>query len=511
MLSERNAADLPVIRSVVNPIERYLWVTVVVLAAGIGVAIAIWSVVPEASGAVILVGTVAAAVLVIAVLRSRVLFAILGALTVGTVVADKTFAHLSVTAGTFPIYITDTALLALLVSIMLSPRLRKWAPRRGPLFAVFVPFVLWGSLLLGVSFGTYGVAALRDFALFYYVLFVPVGYVAAHDTRLSRLLLIVFGCACGVVVVKSLLFGVGQDIGYGIVRELVGQSTMYLVVALLLALSWMPRLTRKDSFVLVIVLIPVLVAIYDSQTRSAWLALLAGVASLVMLDSSWRKRIPTLIVVCFSLALLFIMLSAAFQQTDRLDSLSAAYDRLRIALLDPQADPTSQFRLDAWAETVRRLEANPVVGDGLGSPFSFQTGTLQFQVLPHNTYLTVLLKSGLIGGVCLLTILLYSYAKAVRFLFGRRIGQDCSAVLGLLAAHVSLSVYGFFFYLLESPYLAWPYWVLTGALLYLTSKTPYDSSESSHESANPPMALGVATPPITSSARPLRPASLRRA
>ena len=67
-------------------------------------------------------------------------------------------------------------------------------------------------------------------------------------------------------------------------------------------------------------------------------------------------------------------------------------------------DPNATFRLMAWFEAFQRFNDNPVLGEAYGIPFKFDLD--ESDARPHNTYLTVLYKMGVLGLMPLVLLLL---------------------------------------------------------------------------------------------------------
>jgi len=401
--------------------------------------------------------------------RRNALWFVLTVLLVGTLIGDRAFAYWSVVLHGLPIYVTDTALLLALGLITTDAALRRDLVGGLPSFRGLLPFLVWGTILFIFSAPRYGVDAARDYAIFYYVLFVIPGYVAARSESFSAWVAVVYSVCSVIITLKAFFWGAGQKIGYGLTRSLSGQASMYLVVGVILALGLLPLL-RRFRWVAAIFVVSALAAIALGQTRAAWLALLAGAGFIALTHPSWRKmsRVFLPVVALLLVSTISVFLVLGIWGPSR--TLHSTLNRVSTGVLNPTFDDTAKFRLDAWSEVLKRAQARPLTGDGLGSPFEFRYYSWVVRVPPHNTYLTVLLKSGLVGVALLALALVWTYSIAIRALFARTHDLRSQIFLvGLLGAHASLSIYGLFFLLLESPYLAWPYWAVTGAILSISN------------------------------------------
>jgi O-antigen ligase len=205
--------------------------------------------------------------------------------------------------------------------------------------------------------------------------------------------------------------------------------------------------------------------VYLGQQRSVWIALMVGMLVLLVLHPDWRRRLPPIALAALPvLGLLVVALLQLSQVPGR--PLPTGVDRFAAGLLTPRADPTAAWRLAAWSEALDRVRADPLTGGGLGAPFGWDYAGTQVENRPHNTFLTVVVKSGVPGLLLLLLPLLWLYATCVRRSLEPTLPPGARRPLvGLLAAHVAVTVYGGFNLLLESPYVAWPYWALAGAIV----------------------------------------------
>jgi len=133
---------------------------------------------------------------------------------------------------------------------------------------------------------------------------------------------------------------------------------------------------------------------------------------------------------------------------------------------------TASFRMDAWKEAGQRFLRNPFVGEGFGKPFVFYDAMrnrwLTEDTRPHNTYLTILYKMGLVGMAVFALIHIVFY-KSVYLALYRGVNDSATAyLLAFTGAMVALQVYGFFNLLVESPFLALIYWSLMGVMITMT-------------------------------------------
>jgi O-antigen ligase len=128
----------------------------------------------------------------------------------------------------------------------------------------------------------------------------------------------------------------------------------------------------------------------------------------------------------------------------------------------------------AWKEAQRRFEQYPPAGEGFGIPFNFDIWDNDPR--PHNTFLTVLYKMGLLGFLPLLALLVYFFWLCVRAVHCNSENRRVSFLQTLILAQVSFCVWGGADSVLESPFLASLFWVGMGLGLGMIQKLNFERS-----------------------------------
>ena len=160
------------------------------------------------------------------------------------------------------------------------------------------------------------------------------------------------------------------------------------------------------------------------------------------------------IVLACSFALLFFHLQAGRDFATRVS------DELDSAVFHTGDDPYWQFRLAAWSEAWRRFEKYPPGGEGFGIPFVFEIWDNDAR--PHNTFLTVLYKMGLLGFLPLLVFLAYFFWLGLRAVYRNSANRRVAFLEIVILAQFSFCVYGGAFPVFESPYAASLFWAGMG-------------------------------------------------
>ena len=378
-----------------------------------------------------------------------------------------------------PLFVTDVVLMVLLLSIYIIPR-RRYAPRPLLLNIFLVLFIVAG--VLAAARGFLGrcdpVLVLRDSALIAYTLFLLVGYHLFRDWLAIKRLAVWFLLGTALTVLNGLALFVHAPEQRRFV--LAGIYVLVSQVAVLILLA--NRLIRPKAGWTLAAVFSLGLLLANMRSIFISLAVVMGAAFLVPGLLRRKSRLVSIvatlvlaIVVACSFALLFIHLRAGR------DFATRVADELDSAVFHTGDDPYWQFRLAAWGEAWRRFEKYPPGGEGFGIPFVFEIW--DNDVRPHNTFLTVLYKMGLIGFLPLLAFLAYFFWLGLRAVY-RNSANPRVAFLGIvILAQFSFCVYGGAFPVLESPYMASLFWAGMGVGLRMIEK--FDFERSLRSIANP--------------------------
>ena len=112
--------------------------------------------------------------------------------------------------------------------------------------------------------------------------------------------------------------------------------------------------------------------------------------------------------------------------------------------------PNATFRFMAWLEAFDRFTQSPVIGEAYGIPFKFDLD--ESDARPHNTYLTVLYKMGMLGLTPLVVLLAGFQWSGWKKLRGLNSGSDGLVLYVLLIGQMLMCLFGLLNLLLESPF-----------------------------------------------------------
>jgi len=417
----------------------------------------------------------------------------------GSKSSSSTSFFAQVEQGGLSIYATEI-FLALVLGGILIRRLREnnWGFERTPLDYWYALWFLVGlaELVRGIVGGNNILLAFRDFGMIYYVVFYYVAReVCSTWQRIHWLFLVIsVGTALRILIanwyyVVDENFLPGGEIHWpDYSRFMSGINGAYILVAVITGMSLWQWAPLKRRWILFLYISLAAFTLVLTQQRSLMIALLIGVGVVTV----GGKLLGTLKPVNPAWLLAGVVLVGALMWMVRVSVGPPGH----AAFLGPinyfvlktvctadftepavcqhykveatESKDTASFRKDAWEEAWRRFMKNPFLGEGLGKPFIFydsvQKRSWTEDVRPHNTYMTVLYKMGLVGLAVFIVIHVVFYL-AVWQRLRRELPSMKTYLWGLTAATIGLQVYGFLNLLLESPFLSLFYWSLVGLII----------------------------------------------
>ena len=371
----------------------------------------------------------------------------------------KDFSYLRLPGA--PFFVTDAVLVVILLSIYLLPR--RYCLHTPLALHLFLAFFVAAGMLAALR-GFWGrgepVLVLRDSALVAYALFLLVGYHLFRSWRSIKRFAVWFLLGTAMSVLSGLAwFVIAPE-----QRRFIFPG-IYVLVSLIIVLVLLSnRIVRPYvGWVLAGVFS---LGLLLANARSLFVSMAIVFAVVLVVPRFLRKKfrlvslVATLILasgVSSSLAFVFLHQRAGQDFTIRVA------DELASGVFHSGDDPYWQFRLSAWKEAWKRFEEYPPAGEGFGIPFVF--GIWDNDARPHNTFLTVLYKMGLIGFIPVVALLCYFFWCASIGLLHHRKKRHTLFLQVAFAVQICLCLYGMANFVLESPHLASLFWTAMGAEL----------------------------------------------
>ena len=357
-----------------------------------------------------------------------------------------------------PLFVTDVILVVLLLSIyLLSRPHHSRSPLELNIFLLL--FVAAGLLSAARGFWEHRdtILVLRDSALIAYALFLLVGY------HLFRSWLSIKRVAVWFLLGTSLsaLNGLAWFVVAPEQRRFIAPGIYILISLVATVLATVNgRLRPRAGWVFVgLLCFGLMLANARSLFVTLGIMLLIGLLYGRTADGQGRLgRTPATLLMP---TILIILASSLFLHTQSgRDFTQRSTEELDSGVLHSGEDPNWQFRVAAWKEAWRRFEEYPSAGEGFGIPFVF--GIWDNDPRPHNTFLTVLYKMGLIGFIPLLAFLCYFFWLSSRAVYRNRKNHHTLFLLIAVMGQMAFCLYGMANFVLESPFLASLFWASMG-------------------------------------------------
>ncbi len=310
-------------------------------------------------------------------------------------------------------------------SLIFFPGLLLWFVRRFQTREKFVEgwedivtivFILYAFLGIGIAVyqGFSLQKGFREFLLFVPLLFIfPVRKEAAKKNGRQLIiwaLLLLSACVAAYIIARYRVDLLVAKYLWQVAANRQQKEESLYMTAIIILFAFLVG-TRYSKGIILPLLALELFALAITFSRGYWITTALGIVSLVfLLKGVARRRLIVFSGVAISLAVIVALAifpglfgSVIAGLGERLSSISINTLSLRDRLVESQA-------------VVGKVEANPVIGYGLGSLFSFfdiiHSRTLETWYI-HNAYLFLLFKFGLTGFLLFLTM----YLKRVSTLF----------------------------------------------------------------------------------------------
>lgn len=413
---------------------------------------------------------------------------LLGGLVVGYTIGNRGFAQLAPLAG-IPVFIGEIAL-GFSLSVLI---VRQAILRQIPIEVKWINRLLLFWLALGLSriwwdFRNFGLLAVRDFAMVYYLLFFFCAQSLGRHGPSRRVLLGLLGVTYAALPLTALLvdafpgFFLYQFTFQG--APVIHQKGDLRTLGLFAGFIWLlPRhgQFRQDDWWRWTAALGSLALGLGQLSRASMLGLGLAVGILTLA----RRRQPLFaLLAVIALGAGFLSVSAVVRGGVPTHSrLYAVYESI-VSIADvggtrvyQSADAgnkgdNNRYRLVWWKTVIDDTVAvNPLLGLGFGADIArnfvreyYANESLEFTARsPHNIFVTTFARMGALGTLGLLTIYLCQAAATWRLVRQARVGNgDFSETLVLHAISWLMMVGACFGVVLEGPMGAIPFWIILG-------------------------------------------------
>jgi len=374
-----------------------------------------------------------------------------------TAAYSKDFAYLRFPG--IPIFVTDMVLALALLFVFVFPRVRIPSPTFWPISAALL-LVSVGVIEVcrGLIGGRDPMLVLRDFAVPLYAIFLLIGMYAVEEWPAIQHFcrFFIYGALAASVT------AVGWFVMVPAQRRYIFHGGPHVAAAFVGVLAWTlsKQVSRRIRYC-VFGLLTAGIVLTNSRTVYVCIAICVAVLFLTARIANRRLRFSGLaLLLAGTMAVSGIMLLLIGANHKGSAFLSQTSRELASGTLNYHNDANAEFRFQAWNEAMNRFSQNPLFGEGFGVPFLFADE--DYDSRPHNTYLTVLYKMGLVGFVPLLCLLGHFFWQGWKILRACRTQQECLLLYCCMLAFLSMCLSGALNLALESPFAASIFWLTMG-------------------------------------------------
>lgn len=284
--------------------------------------------------------------------------------------------------------------------------------RYTPIKSIIV-FIIFLFIVVIYSYPEYQINSFGEFRYFYIILFLPlfigVNFSKYQVRNFFKSFIIVY------LVLSIILYFILSFItGLGFISlNFTGTARIFpsdislgiFLSSIFLLLSKKYNIIKLNNTIVVLLSITGFVIVLFDNHRSVWLFAMVTILFLLFIKEI-RTSITKTIIFSFPILIVIILLLSP-----TLLEFIPEIDTRLLAITNPESDPTANWRLLNWDLQLQRFYKNPVIGGGLGGYWGIEGQRWDIGVMPHNMYVIILAKLGIIGLILFITPLLLSYVN----------------------------------------------------------------------------------------------------
>ena len=427
----------------------------------------------------------------------------------GLLAFGKDFAYLGIDTPLIKIYISEIFIAFNILTIAVD-LLRGRLDPKIKYVVWFIPVIIYGGILATFGFFEHGVLAIRQYAMVYYCITAVLIFVRFNRIDVNRLFLAAICCS----IARILLYIVNNhyiDIHLASIGSLSYFAGIIIITGSYYYMSRLPK--RRQFFVLALLILPfthMLIRPKSSYFASIFALIIFYCALSVIrgrfCKPNW-KRAVIVSSVTLAIAALSFVAALIIENPEKLfveirsEFVASISPQIASDLVEPpvgsqvepsvgsQVEPPVESRADSysrgqqknahwrivvWEKAFEELSEQPVFGKGFGSYFTApRLKDLKYDysknIDPHNSYIHLLMRTGLVGFFLFALTHLFILYKA--FIVMRRGSNDQWRMLkSWLIIFIGFWAVAFLNVVLENSYGAIPYWFVAGVLLIICDK-----------------------------------------
>ena len=420
---------------------------------------------------------------------------------------DRNFVHINFKIFGFPIYIVEIFIIIICIFVLLNFCIYRdkkiFTGYELKIEHILLISILLISLVTGlIKYGnTY---VFRHSAILYYSIFsflVPTIFINIKQFKIFSIVSIF------IIFFNSIIYLTASNFTIG------GFTYYYQGIFLFIIINSLIFLENKlVNSIQILIAAVIIYEIIDRQVRAAWIAFLIAILfNLVLLiifrkklgikkSFYWKASLIVVLTILLIVSLNFLNLRTVGNKvidntattsktetvsvpikTDLKTKIISYIDEFKSIFNFNSSNSVSAnnatWRTILWKDIIKKSMQKPILGYGFGMLYNNETvkdmgweyGADVGFLDPHNSYLSILYRTGIVGLLIFLLFIISFFIKMIRFL------RDCLDLkisvymISILSAVIFILVISFFMVVLEGPFLGIFLWVFIGLALSLTN------------------------------------------
>lgn len=410
-------------------------------------------------------------------LIENIIFYLFLTLVVGMFLFEKAFVYLNLKVFNLPVYITELFLIFTIIFIFANSiflrngKLFISSNQRIEFLLFYIVFII--SLVRGLISYRDIAFTLRQSAIIYYSVFYFLVPIILDNLKKIRIYFSVM------IICTSLL---ALLILFGVTIQGIGSFYCFYVSLSLIFLLFYPLLIKKQvlkvfSYSLILIH---LVIILLSKVRAAWMGILLGILFIVYMFFKMPvmrkdlKKILVLGMLGFLILTIILPVFLIFYPSSIEDIKNEFMSIYNFRDMTTVSANNVRWRLSTWSGFVKKSLEKPILGYGFGKVFIPKTLEGKWSppegenwVDPHNSYLSILFRTGVIGLIIFFIIIFRFFKLSIKFI------KECDNekiriyVASLLTIIIVILGISFFDVVLERPFFGIFLWINMGLVISL--------------------------------------------
>ncbi len=314
--------------------------------------------------------------------------------------------------GSMNVYFIDLVICGTMIILLFNWQSIS-SSRTGPVLLPLAAFLVWIMICILRGMGQFSFSAIGESRVVLPLLFFVVSYALIMQARSLSSVLDSLGkflavSALGVLIVFILELHVGHRLSLSLMQEpeyaygfledergirILGTLQTFTagIFFIFVTLNLLYNNNTPNFYKLLALLMPIVMLV--SMNRAAIISLVAGMGCYGFLLTKGRQRFK--LIAISGLAIITILLSLKLFFPERYQDLTLLIN----SVTDPQMEATGTWlwRKQVEIGAIQIFLENPVAGEGFGGHWEAVVNDLIVEDPPHNEYLIILAKTGIIG------------------------------------------------------------------------------------------------------------------